>query len=147
LNGAKVGEEILVIGGGLVGCEVALYLAEQKKKVTIIEMLDQILPEMEVASSSLAFFERLSRQTVRVMTKTKVVEITDNGIVVTNSEGKRIEVSGDTVVLALGLRSDQKLYDEIASLPGMDVYTVGDYREPRKIYQALHEGHLAARNL
>jgi len=122
-------------------------LAEQKKKVTIIEMLDQILPEMEVASSSLAFFERLNRQTVRVMTKTKLVEITDNGIVVTNSEGKRIEVSGDTVVLALGLRSDQKLYDEIASFPGMDVYTVGDYREPRKIYQALHEGHLAARNL
>jgi len=147
LNGAKVGQEVLVIGGGLVGCEVALYLAEQKKKVTIIEMLDQILPEMEVASSTLAFFERLNRQSVRVMTKTKLIEITGDGIVVSNSEGKRIEVSGDTVILALGLRSDQKLYEEIVSLATMEVYAVGDYREPRKIYQALHEGHLAARNL
>jgi 2,4-dienoyl-CoA reductase-like NADH-dependent reductase (Old Yellow Enzyme family)/thioredoxin reductase len=147
LNGAKVGREVLVIGGGLVGCEVALYLAEQKKRVTIIEMLDQLLPEMDVLSANLAFFERFHRQDVRVMTGTRLLEVTGDGVVVSDKEGKKSCVKGDTVVAALGLRANRKLYQELSSLPGLEVYPVGDCREPRKIYQAIHEGHFAARNL
>jgi len=147
LHGDKVGKEVIVVGGGLVGCETALFLAEQNKKVTIVEMLEQVLPEMNVAGPRSAFFERLNKHRVRIETNTKLDEITKDGIVATNREGKKTKFKGNTVVLALGLKSDSKLYDEITSLPKIAVYSVGDYAEPRNIYDALHEGHLTARNL
>jgi NADPH-dependent 2,4-dienoyl-CoA reductase/sulfur reductase-like enzyme len=103
LNGATVGNEVLVVGGGLVGCETALFLAEQKKKIAIIEVLDQVLPEMEVMSLRMAFFERLNKLNVKIMTNTSLEKITDDGIVVSDNEGKKIKLNGDTVVLALGL--------------------------------------------
>jgi 2,4-dienoyl-CoA reductase-like NADH-dependent reductase (Old Yellow Enzyme family)/thioredoxin reductase len=147
LHGAKVGKEVIVVGGGFVGCETALFLAEQNKKVTIVEMLEQVLPEMNVAGPRSAFFERLNKHQVRIETNTKLDKITEDGILATNREGKKTKFKGDTVVLALGLKSDSQLYDEITSLPDIAVYSIGDYAEPRNIYDALHEGHLTARNL
>jgi NADPH-dependent 2,4-dienoyl-CoA reductase/sulfur reductase-like enzyme len=147
LHGAKVGKEVIVVGGGFVGCETALFLAEQDKQVTIVELLDQVLPETDAVGPNLAFFESLNKHQVKIETNTKLDEITEDGIIATNREGKKTKIKGDTVVLALGLKADSKLYDEITFLPGIDVYSVGDYGEPRNIYDALHEGHLTARNL
>jgi 2,4-dienoyl-CoA reductase-like NADH-dependent reductase (Old Yellow Enzyme family)/thioredoxin reductase len=147
LNGAKVGKEVIVVGGGLVGSEIALFLAEKNKKVTIVEMLDQILPGANVAASRLAFSERLNKHRVRIVTNTKLDEITEDGIIMTNQEGTKAKLQGDTVVLALGLKADSKLYDQLTSQTDKDVYRVGDYAEPRNIYWAIHEGHLIARNL
>lgn len=147
LNGAKVGQELLVVGGGLVGSETALFLAEQKKKVTIVEMLDQILPKTNAPIPRLAFFERLNKQNVKIETNKKLEEITDDGIIVTNGEGRKIRLKADTVILALGLKADHQLYNDLTSLPGIDVYAIGDYAEPRNIYDAIHEGHVTARNI
>ena len=58
-----------------------------------------------------------------------------------------MKIKGDTVVLALGLKAESQLYNELTSLPDIDVYSIGDYAEPRNIYEALHEGNLTARNL
>jgi NADH dehydrogenase FAD-containing subunit len=129
------------------GVLTALFLAEQKKKIAIIEVLDQVLPEMEVMSLRMAFFERLNKQDVKIMTNTSLEKITEDGIVVSNNGGKKIKLNGDTVVLALGLQTNHTLYDELISLPDIDVYLIGDYLEPRKIYDAIHEGHITARNL
>jgi 2,4-dienoyl-CoA reductase-like NADH-dependent reductase (Old Yellow Enzyme family)/thioredoxin reductase len=147
LRGVNVGKEVIVVGGGLIGGETALFLAEKNKKVTIVEMLEQILPEMNVAGPRSAFFERLNKHHVKIETNTKLDEITEDGIIATDREGRKTKIKGDTVVLALGLKSDSKLYDEINSLSGIAVYSVGDYAEPRNIYDALHEGNLIARNL
>jgi len=147
LKGAKVGKEVLVVGGGLVGCETALFLAEQLKKVTIIEMLDQILPEMQVYSPRKAFFERLSKSRVKIEANTKLEEIIDDGVIVSNRDRQRMKIRGDTVVIAWGLRAENKLYEEFASLPNVDIYCVGDCVEPRNIYKAIHEGHIVVRNI
>jgi 2,4-dienoyl-CoA reductase-like NADH-dependent reductase (Old Yellow Enzyme family)/thioredoxin reductase len=147
LNGARVGNEVLVIGGGLVGCETALFLAERKKKVTIVEMLDQILLEMNVAGPRLAFVERLNKQNVKIEINKKLEEIVDDGIIISDREGKKSKLRGDTVVLALGLKANTKLFNELVSLEDIDVYSVGDSGKPSNIYDAIHEGHLVARNL
>jgi NADPH-dependent 2,4-dienoyl-CoA reductase/sulfur reductase-like enzyme len=147
LHGAKVGREVIVVGGGFVGCETALFLAEQDKKVTVVVRRDQVLPEMNVAGPRSAFFERLNKHQVKIETNTRLDEIIEDGIIATNQEGRKTKIKGDTVVLALGLKSDSQLYDKIRSLPGIAVYSIGDYAEPRNIYDALHEGHLTARNL
>ena len=147
LHGAIVGKEVVVVGGGFVGCETALFLAEQDKHVTIVEMLAQVLPEMDVPGPRLAFFERLNKRNVKIETNKKLEEITDDGIIVTNGEGRKIRLKADTVILALGLKADHQLYNDLTSLPGMDIYTIGDYAEPRNIYDAIHEGHVTARNI
>ncbi len=147
LHGAIVGKEAVVVGGGFVGCETALFLAEQDKNVIIVEMLAQVLPEMDVPGPRLAFFERLNKRNVKIETNKKLEEITDDGIIVTNGEGRKIRLKADTVILALGLKADHQLYNDLTSLPGLDVYTIGDYAEPRNIYDAIHEGHVTARNI
>jgi len=147
LNGAKVGNEVLVVGGGLVGCETALFLAEQKKRVTVVEMLDQVLLEMNAAGPKLAFFERLNKQNVKIEINTELEEIVEDGIIVSDKEGRKRKLKGDTVVIALGLKAQNKLYNELVPLADMDVYSIGDYVKPRNIYDAIHEGHLIARNL
>ena len=147
LNGTKVGNEVLVVGGGLVGCETALFLAEQKKRVTVVEMLDQVLLEMNAAGPKLAFFERLNKQHVKIEINTELEEIVEDGIIVSDKEGRKRKLKGDTVVIALGLKAQNKLYNELVPLADMDVYSIGDYVKPRNIYDAIHEGHLIARNL
>ena len=82
-------KKVIVVGGGLIGFEIALYLSEQKKKVTIVEMLDQFLEEMDATGPRFAFFERLNRQNFVIKTNKKLEEITDDGIIVSDGEGKK----------------------------------------------------------
>ncbi len=146
LGGAKTGKNVIVVGGGQAGCEVALSLAEQGKKITIIEMLDKIAQDME-ANSKLAFFERLFKQDVEVRTGVHIEEVTENGIAVHDRYGARTDIQGDSVVLAVGFTPNRKLFDELAQLPELEVTAIGDCVEPRDIFSAIHEGHWAARAL
>ncbi len=148
LNGVPVGEEVVVLGGGFVGCETALFLAEQGKKVTIVEMRDQLLPEVDVVANRLAFFEKAMKHHMKFETSTKVNEIAEHGCIATNQEGNQKNINGETFVHALGIKTDRKLFDELtSSLPDLEVYMIGDYAEPRNLYHALREGNLTARNL
>ena len=147
LRGAHVGKEVVVLGGGFVGCETALFLAEQDKKVTLVVRRDQVLPEMNVAAPRSAFFEKVMKHHMKIETNTKLDEITEDGIMATDREGRKTKIKGDTVVLALGLKAESKLFDDLTSLPDLEVYSIGDYAEPRNLYHALHEGNLTARNL
>ncbi len=146
LGGAKTGSDVIVVGGGLVGCDVALFLAEQGKRVTIVEMEDEIARGWS-KSPRLAFFERLSKQDVQVSTGMHLAEITDNGITVHDRRGEKSMIKGDTVVLATGFTPNRRLFDALAQLPDLEVYAVGDCVEPRMIFDAIHEGHWTAHGL
>ena len=143
LGGAKTGKNVIVIGGGLGGCDAALFLAEQGKKVTIVEVLDKIGAYMNQAES-LAFFKRLSKQDVETRPGMLLAEVTESGVIIQDKFGIKSEVKGDTVVLATGFAPYRKLFDELSQVPDLEVYAVGDCVEARKIYDAIHEGHWAA---
>jgi 2-enoate reductase len=140
LGKKKVGDEVIVLGAALVGCDTALYLAQEGKKVTIIKMR----PGTEVAQD-LNWFSRerllleLPQNGVNILTNLTVKEFTAEGVVVTDKEGKQQTLKADTIVLALGARSENKL---IANLRGKidELYVVGDCVNPRKIGEAIHEG-------
>lgn len=145
--GARTGKHIIVVGGGLSGSDVALFLAEQGKKVTIIEMLDEIAQGLSVMER-VAFFMRLSKQDVDIRTEVHLEEVTDSGIIVSDKSGKKSEIDGDNVVIAAGLTPNRRLFDNLVQLPDLDkVYAVGDCVEPRTIFEAVHEGHAVAFNL
>jgi NADPH-dependent 2,4-dienoyl-CoA reductase/sulfur reductase-like enzyme len=145
-KGAKTGKSVVVVGGGMIGCDVALFLAEQGKKVTITTRGDDIARGMN-QSERLAYFERLSKQSVEIRTGVHLEEVTDNGVIVVDRGGSRIKIKGDHVVLASGLIPNRRLFDELAKIRNLRVYAIGDCAEPRMIFDAIHEANWVAYNL
>jgi len=141
----SVGEKVVIIGGGLVGCETAEFLADQGKQVTVVEMLDDIAIDVGSLNRAL-LLDRMAEKKIAVLTKSKVREITADGLVIEKEEGTE-EITGiDTVVVAVGSRPRNNL---LKSLEGQDipVYAIGDCVKPRKIIEAIHEGFRRAYSL
>jgi 2-enoate reductase len=142
----QVGGRVLVAGGGLCGCEAAVYLAQQGKQVTIVEMMREVVSEAtKTINTVLAIKALLAQTNVEVLTSTKLVAITKTGAVV-ERDGGRQELAADTVVIATGFAADLRLRDALEdAVP--EVVAVGDCVKPRNIDEAIWEGFHAARVL
>ena len=132
-----------MIGGGLIGCETALYLAQQAKKVTIVEILDSVAGDMYWVNR-VHLLKLLNEAGVKILTETKVLEITDEGITISDKSGKRSMLEADSVVLASGMEPDRGLLEALKDkVP--EVCAIGDCVEPRKVINAIWEGFHTAR--
>jgi len=139
LSGAAVGQRVVIIGGGLVGCETAEFLSKHGKKITVIEMLDE--PAAGVGSSfKPGLISRLAADGVTMMTGVECKKIFAEGVVITARDGKEQTLAADTVVLAAGAKPDRRLLQEIKGL-APEIYPIGDCVEPRRILEAISEGH------
>ena len=138
LGRKEVGESVVVLGGGLVGSETALYLAQQGKRVTIVEILGSVARDM-FAINRMHLLVLLADADVRILTETSVAEITDDSVTLVDKDGKRSKLANDTVVLALGLKSNRELEEALGDkVP--ETYVIGDCVEPRKVMDAIWEG-------
>ncbi|HSW41783.1 MAG TPA: FAD-dependent oxidoreductase [Patescibacteria group bacterium] len=139
------GAKVLVVGGGMVGCEAADYLAQHGRKVTVLEMLPEVALDVEGVPRSF-LLERLQAGGVCVKTETKVKEITADGVVVVK-DGAEAKMGGfDTVVLAMGAKPVNALKEALAGkVP--EVHVLGDAVTPRKAIDAVEEGARVALNL
>jgi 2,4-dienoyl-CoA reductase-like NADH-dependent reductase (Old Yellow Enzyme family)/thioredoxin reductase len=143
LTGRKtVNGSVIIIGGGLVGCETAEFLIEKVQgvtRVTIVEMLERMAETLSPANRPF-FLARLKKEGVEMKTRTTVEEITVKGVKV-NQNGTSGFIEGDAVVLAVGLKAEAKL---VGSFMGKapEIYAVGDCVKPRMIKEAIEEGFL-----
>ncbi|MBI2831374.1 MAG: FAD-dependent oxidoreductase, partial [Chloroflexi bacterium] len=135
---SKVGENVLVAGGGSVGCETANWLAKRNKKVTIVEMLDAAGSDIE-AWSWIALQAELKQAGVKIITGTRVDAITDEGAQVIDKSGRKSVLKADTVVLALGAKPSNKLAKELAGKV-KELYSIGDAREAKRMRDAFSDG-------
>ena len=143
LKGVAVSDRVVICGGGLVGCEVAWYLAELNKKVTIVEMLDQIGMDMENASR-MVILKKLHEHSADIVCNLKMEKIIPGeGIVGIDKVQTRREIRGDTVVLAMGFEPNRTLFD--IKDKSYEVYLIGDAKEPRRIIDAMREANHTAR--
>ena len=134
---AKAGQQVILAGGGLVGCETANFLAGKGLNVTVVEMLDDVALDMDIISRMVLLGE-LHDRGVRLVTGTKVVEVTDEGVVVIDSDGNRQGMDADTVVLALGAEPADELLQELdGTVP--ELYACGDAKEYGKIIDAIRD--------
>ena len=102
LNGAKVGNTVAVIGGGLTGSEIAYELELQGKKPLIIEMKDDLIAQKGVCLANSSYLrEYFAYKKVPVYLNTKLVEVKDKSIIV-NENGKDIELDCDSVISSVG---------------------------------------------
>lgn len=142
---AEVGETVIVVGGGMVGCEVAELLAEKGKKATIVEMLAIPAADMETAHRR-HMLNRLRKLGVPFMLQTKAVGVTRTGLIFSTAEGRREVLIGDTIVVAVRPKPNSYLYYSLReAIP--EVHPVGDCSEPRSIAEALLEGFRAAQSI
>lgn len=133
-----VGKEVLIVGGGMVGCETADFLGEHKRHVTIVEALPKIAKDVPLYTRYF-LLERLKEYGVRIQTEACVDRCVQDGVVC-KIDGRDFTLDGfDTIVLALGARSVNALVAEIKdTVP--ELYVIGDAREPRQAIEAIEEG-------
>lgn len=134
----------LVIGGGMVGCELASFIANTgdnitigRTEATVVEMTDAVATDMFSEGREL-LMEKLRRREVRIITSAAVKEITADGAVVALTGGEETITGMDYIILATGAEPVNGLADEAAGVP--EVHVIGDAREPRQVLDAIREG-------
>lgn len=140
LNPEKLGENVVIMGGGLVGAEASIGFEHEGKKCTIVEMKSTIAEEVNsfYRGGLMPEVERSAKYLVN----TKVKEITSEGVVC-EADGKEFTVQADSVVCALGFKSP---YDEVDKLTDLvdEYYIIGDCKKVGKIYDAMNTGYYSA---
>ena len=146
LCGAEIqGNKVAIIGGGQVGCEVGEFISEQGKEVTIIEILDDIARDMPHVSK-LPLVMALENNGVRIMTRTKVQSVTEEGILVAYKGNEEV-LQADLIVLATGTEPSEQDMDRVIKEKVPECYTIGDRVEGRGILEAIRAGYDGARNI
>jgi 2,4-dienoyl-CoA reductase (NADPH2) len=170
---ADTGREVVIIGGGAVGLETALFLAHKgaldaetlyflmfkqaerfetlqsllyqgMKKVTVVEMIGKLGQDIGT-STRWTILQDVNRMGIKTLTRTRAREITREGIIA-ERDGKDLFLKGDTVVIAAGSRSDNRLYEELQGSVA-EVHVMGDAKSPRKALEAVAEGFEAGRSI
>jgi 2,4-dienoyl-CoA reductase (NADPH2) len=142
---AEIGSKVIVAGGGAVGCEVAVFLAESGKEVAVVEMrdtdfsaIDGLAPDMDPFIRRWLLFELWPNLQIEVIGKSTFKEITDEGLVVEDREGRSRLIVGDTIVFAAGMTPNNDLKEKLhGNVP--EIYEVGDCVKPRHIINAVEE--------
>jgi 2,4-dienoyl-CoA reductase-like NADH-dependent reductase (Old Yellow Enzyme family)/thioredoxin reductase len=132
----RVGENVVIIGGGFTGCETALQLARDGKKVTVIDMLDYMTLQSDWPRG---LAEQLDEYGVRFLTETKLEEITDEGVITIDNNQKRTMIKANTVVFSLGFKPRTATVNQFKN-SAVDVYIVGDCYKARNVKDAVHDG-------
>lgn len=140
----KVGGTVVIVGGGLVGCETAHVLREQGCRVHIVEMQDDVLKDASYVTRH-SQLDMLVRSGAQIHVNTKLIRITENGACVEQG-GKKTQIPCDYVILAVGYRRQSQLFEELQDIVE-EVYQIGDYKQTGKIADAVAEGYRIARNL
>lgn len=136
---------VAIIGGGLVGAETAEFLAQMGLDVTVIEMLEEIAKE-ESSTVKPVMFEDFEKHQVKLLTKTKVIEIKNDCIKAANGDGE-LTIPCDYVILATGAKPNPFDVSELTA-HNIDIHLVGDCNEKAAdINNAITQGYLAANSI
>lgn len=141
----RPGRHVAIIGGGLVGCETAAYLAEGDRRVIILEMQDELAPDQSPSLRGELLRRLHENPAVEIRTSTEVVSIGEHSITL-RSNGQESAIEDlDTIVIAAGAQPYNPLEGILKPLMN-EVYAVGDCDRPRKAAEAIHEAfHVAYR--
>lgn len=139
LKGEKCGKNVVVIGGGSIGCETAEYLAKQGKKVTIIEMSDTLASNTGKTDQTI-LLGHLKGHNVRILTECKADKITAAAVLYKNKKGEINSVKADTVVVAIGGKPEASLYESLKD-EIKEIYNIGDSNGGGIIPNAVYEGY------
>ena len=145
VGGSPPFKNVVVIGGGPTGLELALHLAEYGCATTVVEMLPKIGSGLEAITKKI-ILKQLKKHNTTILTDTRLLKIEGNGVIIANKDRPEQFIETDKVVIAIGTRSDTRLYDKIKSL-NYQLYQIGDCLEPRNAKEAIYESAVLGRRL
>lgn len=142
----KIGQDVVIIGGGAIGCELSVHLAGSGKNVTIVELTGRL----NQTSNQYAFTglnqKMKSFNNIKVMLNTSCNEIKDNEVIASDRQNNIYTIKADTVILAAGMRSRK---DEANSFFGyvQDTNIIGDANKVGTVWEATHDGYYISAKL
>ncbi|MDD4716294.1 MAG: FAD-dependent oxidoreductase [Oscillospiraceae bacterium] len=147
LGEKEAGNQVVILGGGLVGCETALWLLQKGKRVSIVETAPKILnggegicfANYDMLKDLLHFYK------AEIFESAKVTAVKDDAVTVQTKEGTK-ELAADTVIQSVGYQSEDSLYQSMAGSEKV-VYRIGDAREVRNIMHAVWDAYQLALEL
>lgn len=141
LAGVKqVGKNVIIVGGGSIGCETAEFIQQRGGKVTILEMLPTIGADIGPFNRWI-IIDRLEKAGIRMETLAKVEKITERGIWISRQDITYEFFEADSVVIAVGMASANSLARKLeGKVP--ELYQIGDCVKPRQVKEAIEEGFL-----
>ena len=137
---SRIGQKVIVAGGGPSGCDCAIELAREGKDVAIVEMLDTIYPTATV-DNKMGVQRLLTQLGIKTYTGHKVLEFTDSGLRADSAGGVK-ELEADTVILALGTRPNAVVAKEILDTY-IDASQIGDCVSIGQVGEAVRSGFFA----
>ena len=138
-NGVKtVMKDVIIIGGGATGCEVALELSERGIHVIIVEQLPNIGTQIEAITKKI-ILEKLRKNSVRILTEHRLSKVSEKGAYVIDKNGNHVFLKGDKVIIAVGNSPNNSLFEEVKQIK-KEVYQIGDCLEVRSAKEAIYEG-------
>ena len=140
---AFVGDTVVVLGGGLVGCETAVHLWKKGKTVKLVEMRDELAPDAYRLHKHR--LRALVAEGVETHLSTRCLEVTAEGVRAAGPDGAELFLAGATVVAALGMQAnDTSVLETLVSAADIPCHKIGDCVKARKIYDAIEEGYTVA---
>ena len=137
-------DKVVVFGGGLAGCECAIHLGMEGKQVELVEMREELAPDANVRHRPLLLKE--IDKYVNVHTGLRGIEVTKDGVLCVDKDGKEVLVSGETIICALGQRSRTDVVEALRdSAPYVSV--IGDAEKVATITNAVYRGYHTALDL
>jgi len=146
LNGVKPADDrTIIVGGGLVGCELALWLKDQGKTTTVVEIEPKILAKAGPLCHANADMlkELMEFKAIKVMTGSAVDRHADGGFIVKTGD-KETYVKADSAILAVGYEPERTLYDKVRNAVP-EAYLFGDARRVQNIMYAIWDAYEVAR--
>ena len=138
-GGADIGDKVLVVGGGGTGAEIADYLSEAGKTVTLVEMLEDIASDLIIHLQHY-LKQRLGEKGVTIHTSAQVKALGKGFVMIEDASGIRKLDNFDSIILALGSeKPNDAVYKNLEGKVS-ELHVIGDARQPREIIDAVYEG-------
>ena len=145
-NDSRVGHKVVVIGGGLIGCEEGIELAKEGHDVTILEMQEELCPDCGRMHRLSVLHEIEVAETLHTATGFRCTGIDAEGVSAVDAEGKEVKFPADTVVMCAGMRSRSAEVERLSKYC-TEFYVCGDATRARQIGQATRDGYDAVVNV
>ncbi len=138
----KIADSVVVLGGGLAGCETAIHLAQEGKTVHLVEMRPELAPDSNIRHRPILLSE-IEKNNINVHTEHKGLRVTEEGVICRDTNGREHLIPGNSIICALGQKPRREIVDQLIDCAPY-VAQIGDCVKASTITTAVYQGHHAA---
>lgn len=142
----KVEKNVVLVGGGLVGCEVGLYLASEGRNVTVVEM-NAMMAYETFGYYRNALLDEMDKRLIKQVLGAKCLEFKKDGVVI-SKDGQESFIEADSVIFSLGMKSNTEVAEKLKeACKEKEVHVIGDCSKPGKMGDSVRSGYMAAMSI